>query len=277
MVIGAGKLAMGDMDCDGDLDVTVTAPGSDAVVILFNNGSGAFGGAEVFEVGENPQDVAVGDLDGSGPLDIVTVNDDGTMSIGVVDNCEQERPDAEDPMEFIPFVNPPCIADTPCVADTVNATVDVFSACGEVENDITIAFADSVYAYCNEGDGVTFAEGEMGAWTIRWDLNGQPYLQDALNKPAHSPQLWAIPEEPDALFAAYDQLIFQLSLEHNAYGKNYLQVLAVRSGHRPLEMVLSSHTGAETDWWQRAAWVGDRRTSELTGDLADDGQLGFGR
>jgi hypothetical protein len=278
MVVGGGKLAIGDMDCDDDSDVAVTAPTNDAVIILFNNGSGAFGSPEVFDVGENPQDVAVGDMDGSAPLDIVTVNVDGTMSIGIANECERERPEVEGPVEFISFVDPPCMfSNTSCVTDTANATVDIFTACGEEENDIVIAFADSVYAYCNEGDGVTFAEGEMGAWTIRWDLNGEPYPQDALNRPAHSPQLWVLPEEPNTMFAAYNQHIAQLSIEHNAYGKNYLPILALRSGHRSLEMVLSSHTGAGADWWQRAAWVGDRRTWALTGDLAADGQMGFGR
>jgi hypothetical protein len=177
-------------------------------------------------------------------------------------------------MEFITFVEATCTEPLiSCVTDTVNATVDVLPACGEGENDIVIAFADSVYAYCNEGDGVTFAEGEMGPWTIRWDLNDGDFPQESLTRPAHSPQLWVVPNEPDAMFAAYDQDIVQLSLEQNSYGKNYLPVLAVRSGYWPLEMVLSSHTGAGADWWQRAAWVSDKRSADIT----VDGQMGFGR
>ena len=44
------------------------------------------------------------------------------------------------------------------------------------------------------------------------------------NVPAHSPQLWAVPSGPDALFAvnSEDDVIVQLSLSPNAYGQSYL-------------------------------------------------------
>jgi hypothetical protein len=160
-----------------------------------------------------------------------------------------------------------------CVADTEGATVHIFPACGSPHNDIVVAFADSVFAYCNEGDGTTFEEGDFwGPWTIRWDLNGPAHPSAMRVFPAHSPQ----PGLPsDTLFAVNgsDSVIVQLSRSENVYGKNFLTVLAIRNGHRPLEMVLSSHTGTETDWWERAAWVGNARS----GDITTDGQMGFGR
>jgi hypothetical protein len=274
MVVGAGKLAVGDMDCDGDPDITVTAPASDAVLILFNNGSGAFNSLEVFEVGESPVDVAVGNLDGNAPLDIVTINSDATMSIGIASTCERPRPEVEDPFEFANYYNPACMSSS-CIDTVEGASVEIFTACGGSDNDIVIAVADSVLAFCNEGDGVTFEEGEAGPWTIRWDLNGTggPRLME--DDPVHSPQLWVVPDAPDALFAVNreDSVITQLSLSANAYGRNFLPVLAIRSGTTPLEMVLSAHTGAGAGWWQRAAWVSDVRTAVLD----SDGQIGFGR
>jgi|GEM_PF-2117647 len=273
-VTATGKLAVGDMDCDGDPDVTMTATDDDAVIILFNDGSGVFGSPVVLNVGDHPQDVAVGDLDGSGPLDIVTVNIDGTMSIALADTCGHTRPAVESPYTFASFYKSDCLSNV-CVSTTAGATVEIFSACGDSDNDIIVAAADSVLGYCNTGDGKTFDEGEVGPWTIRWDLNegGGPGLMESI--PVHSPQLWKIAGSDDAMFAVNrrGRVIVQLSLLKNAYGKNTLPVLAIRSGTSPLEMVLSAHTGAGATWWNRAAWVSDIRSSSL----ANDGQIGFGR
>ena len=68
----ATAVVLFDCDDDGDLDAVITHEGDDAIVALLNNGSGAFTIAVSSDAnGDDPRDIAFGDLDGQGDLDIV--------------------------------------------------------------------------------------------------------------------------------------------------------------------------------------------------------------
>ncbi len=74
------KVALGDFDGDGKLDIVSANSGSDSVSILRNISSpgsittASFSAKIDFTTGSNPQSVAVGDLDGDGKLDLVSAN-----------------------------------------------------------------------------------------------------------------------------------------------------------------------------------------------------------
>ena len=84
---GASKaLAVGDVDGDGDLDLLADDYFSSSVSIRLNNGSGGFGTGILAPVAGYPyigrvQDLAVGDVDGDGDLDVAVVYDNASTVI----------------------------------------------------------------------------------------------------------------------------------------------------------------------------------------------------
>jgi len=73
-------LTLNDMDGDGDLDVVTSYPldqysATGVTAVRLNNGDGTFsGGAELVTTSPFPRDIAVGDADGDGDLDLFTAN-----------------------------------------------------------------------------------------------------------------------------------------------------------------------------------------------------------
>ncbi|WP_324673669.1 FG-GAP-like repeat-containing protein [Hymenobacter sp. GOD-10R] len=73
-------LALNDMDGDGDLDVVTSSPldqysATGVTSVHLNNGDGTFtGGAVLVTTSPFPKDIAVGDVDNDGDLDILTAN-----------------------------------------------------------------------------------------------------------------------------------------------------------------------------------------------------------
>jgi hypothetical protein len=71
-------VALGDMNEDGNLDITVTNWGGQTVSLFLGDGAGGFSAAagSPFTVGLAPRSVAIGDLNGDYHLDIVVANED---------------------------------------------------------------------------------------------------------------------------------------------------------------------------------------------------------
>ena len=80
---GVSKLAIGDVDGDGTLDL-VTANTLDSVSIRFNNGAGGFStGSDLFiSGGYRISDVGLADLDGDGDLDLAVVGNNQPAATG---------------------------------------------------------------------------------------------------------------------------------------------------------------------------------------------------
>src|SRR5207248_2929984 len=75
-----------DVTGDGRPDIIVTNGGSNTVTILVNNGNGtnaATFNQLTFATGTNPNAVAVGNVDGTGGLDLV-ISDGGNAAVGVL-------------------------------------------------------------------------------------------------------------------------------------------------------------------------------------------------
>ena len=76
------KLAVGDLNGDGKLDLAVANYCSGTVSVLLGTGNGGFGAKTDFATGGNPISVAIGDLNGDGVPDLaVTNSQDNTVSL----------------------------------------------------------------------------------------------------------------------------------------------------------------------------------------------------
>ncbi len=67
------SVALGDFNGDGDIDIAVTNSGTGTIGIFINDGTGAFGDATIFPVGNKPGTIRVGDVDGDGDADLAAI------------------------------------------------------------------------------------------------------------------------------------------------------------------------------------------------------------
>ncbi|OON68000.1 hypothetical protein B0919_15145 [Hymenobacter sp. CRA2] len=84
-LLNPAAVVLADMDADGDLDLLVAHYGSGSIatnslLLSRNNGRGVFGAPVVTALSSNPRDLAVGDMDADGDLDVVTANYDSNQA-----------------------------------------------------------------------------------------------------------------------------------------------------------------------------------------------------
>jgi hypothetical protein len=103
------NIAVGDINGDGKLDVITSNGNGSSTGVLLGTGTGTFGSATIYSLGEEkyPTDIAVGDMNGDGKLDILTANaNSNTVSVLL---------NTTDPTSIPPTVT----AGTRCGAGTV--------------------------------------------------------------------------------------------------------------------------------------------------------------
>src|SRR5262249_53589022 len=71
---GPFKIAVGDFNGDGKLDLAVPNLNADRVSVLLGNGAGSFTLGGDYPVGSEPNAAAAGDFNGDGKLDLAVVN-----------------------------------------------------------------------------------------------------------------------------------------------------------------------------------------------------------
>ena len=80
--VGPYRLAIGDLNGDGKLDVAVANYGPRTVSVLMGRGNGSFEPKVDYPVGGDPWQVAIGDLNGDGKPDLAVANSyDDTASV----------------------------------------------------------------------------------------------------------------------------------------------------------------------------------------------------
>ncbi len=143
------RLAEGDFNGDGILDLAVANYGGGTVSILIGNGDGTYQTQTTYSVNSAPFGIAVGDVNGDGKLDLV-VGHDGSSSINVLlgngDGTFQTASSLTTPSS--------CVLD-PKLAD-VNAD-------GKLDIVVGGACSSNVYVFIGNGDGTFQAYSSISA------------------------------------------------------------------------------------------------------------------
>jgi hypothetical protein len=260
-----GRLAVGRLDCDDDVDVVATAPNDAGIVIALQGNGGAFGAgaflgtvpAEGDDEPGNPQDLAIGDLDGQGAPDVVTMNDEGTVTTFLRDGC---GPGVTVTSTTVYTNVGDCPVNDPlsgCIPDTIGSHVipaDVF--CGTELSDVTVAFADRVLTFCNDGD-INAKLGTSGHADHKWDVNGT-------TEPG-SVQIGDINwwPTPTSLHVVVGPFVLRLTDPGTDFHNQLTpRVLRLSADGVPIQLVMSRHgDDGPADWWERVVWLSSK--SEL--------------
>jgi hypothetical protein len=70
----AAYIAVGDLECDGDLDIAIVNQSSNNVGLLTNSGSAAFAAPTLVATGADPSSVSIGNADNDTDLDVAVAN-----------------------------------------------------------------------------------------------------------------------------------------------------------------------------------------------------------
>ncbi len=162
-----GSVITADLDDDGHLDIAVTQTlhnsDTDNVIVFSNGGDGTTFEQAVFSVNKLTRDIATGDFNDDGRLDLATSHVSNVNRISVLGNIGDG--DFDDPVEFAPGTYPQSIA----VADMTGDGLDDIVAGLEFQNPPSVAVMINAFALAGDvdGDGVVgildFLE-LLGAW-----------------------------------------------------------------------------------------------------------------
>jgi len=132
-----GSVITADLDDDGHIDIAVTQtlPNSDTdnVIVFFNGGDGTTFEQAVFSVNKLSRDIAIGDFNDDGRLDLATSHISNVNRISVLRNVGDR--DFDTPVEFSPGTYPQAIA----VADMTGDGLDDIVAVLEFHNPPSVA------------------------------------------------------------------------------------------------------------------------------------------
>lgn len=188
------SVAIGDVDGDGDNDIVVvnTRDGAlDDASVLLNNGDATFAAPQPYTTGDGTVDVALGDIDGDGDLDIATA-DSFSDTVTVLRNNGNGT--------FAPRV-------TFSVGEAPRG-VALGDTDGDGDLDIVVAnaFADSIGVLVNNGSGsfggyAEFAAGDQPRRVALGDMDGDGDL-DAVTANEVSDDITLMKNDGSGVFAA---------------------------------------------------------------------------
>jgi len=195
-------VVLADFDNDGDLDIACavfTAATLDRVVILLNNGDGSFGLPDTYGVGDSPIDIAAGDFNLDGKIDLVTANrdtDDFSLLRGNGDGTFQAE------VWFFMGDRPHGIA----VADFNDDGLPDVAVCNELDDTVGVRFGDGAGGFgvpnfwgTNNPDGI-WGNGPRGIAAADLNFDGLPDIVTANTDSDRGTILYNIAGSPGNFF-----------------------------------------------------------------------------
>jgi FG-GAP-like repeat len=167
---GPGALGLADFNGDGKLDIAVGNDGSANVTVLLGDGKGQFKEAagSPFAAGNSPNDIAVGDINADGRIDLAIANHDTHFVTVLLGNGQgQFAPAPNSPVTVNSRPHPHGIALADFNGDkNLDFVIDDWG-----NNRVTVVFGDGKGSFA--GPGTSFAVGQMPYQRVRAaDVNG---------------------------------------------------------------------------------------------------------
>jgi hypothetical protein len=165
-----GSIVIADLNSDGKMDLAVANGGSRNVTIMLGDGTGGFKQAagSPFAAGDEPTDVAVGEINGDGKVDLVIANH-GTKYVTVLlgDGCGGFAPAPNSPFTVKSDPHPHGVALADFNGDKkLDIVVDDWQ-----NSNVTVLFSNGKDGFLSPG--VSFAVGKMPYHKVRAaDVNG---------------------------------------------------------------------------------------------------------
>ncbi len=163
-------IAAGDLDGDGrpDLVVTFEDGGPGALDVLLSNGGAAFAPPVRYQAGPDPREVALGDLNGDGKLDIAVTNQVGGVSVLLNDGKGALGP----------------AATYGLASETFSIAIGDLNGDGRL--DVAAAYGLGVAIFLNLGKGVlaapvVYPAGQEPFSIVVGDLNGDGWADVAVS------------------------------------------------------------------------------------------------
>ena len=160
------SVALGDVNGDGDLDLTTANAGANTASVLLGDGAGGFGTKADFGTGDLPWSVALGDVNGDLHLDLTTANyGDDTASVLLNTAVFAQA---------ITFPQPPDTA-----LDQGPITLDATAT-----SELPVTYTSNTPTVCDiDGSGTKAVLNAVGTCTITADQEGSPGWSPAVPLP----------------------------------------------------------------------------------------------
>lgn len=175
------EMAIGvDLDGDGILDIAAVEPQLDgssrALMVVFGKGGGTFGQPTTYTVGNGPRELAAGDFNGDGAIDLVTANKGG-------DNISNYS--VESTSVLLNSGDGTFASITKLPTEEAYGYYNQFAiAVGDIDGDGSLDIVDAhphgqnVGVYYGKGDGTFGTEVRFGLHAGVTDVNLSDYDQD---------------------------------------------------------------------------------------------------
>jgi hypothetical protein len=215
---GPTRLALGDLDGDGDLDLALANFWGQAgdVSVLLNNGNGAFGPETVYPIGSRPHGITAADLDGDGDRDLAVVRENTpTAELALLRNNGGAAFSSAGTLELDLFAEFPVVVD---------ANWD-----GDGDRDLAVSGvrAEQVDILENNGNFV-FAETLVPGGGTSFNLRAADLEADG---------------DTDILSASFGSSTGELTLLRNTGGGAFAAPDQIESGNNPHDMDVADYDG----------------------------------